>query len=262
MTYFKTTEFLAEVEKGNVPGHSTFHKFGRNASVGTSFVPIASQGFYRTPQAASATALRVKAGGDANDTAAGSGARSINLQGLDETGALVNETIATAGASASSASTTTFMRLFRAYVVDSGTYGSATAGSHSGDIVIENSAGTEDWTTIFATDFPRGQSEIGAFTVPLGKSAYLYSYGMTSDSTKVFDWMFFKRESILDASAPYEAMRLQFEGVGILEQYNEHLGVPYKFPALTDIGIMAKVDTGTADMSAEFELLLVDNTYL
>ena len=46
------------------------NKFGDNTAVGTSYVPITGNGIYRTPQVSGATTLRVKAGGDANDTAA------------------------------------------------------------------------------------------------------------------------------------------------------------------------------------------------
>ena len=116
-----------DVSRGLVSGMQSIKKFGRNAAVGTSFVPIAMGGVYQTPQGSAATALRIKSGGDANDTAAGSGARSVTLEGLDENFELATEALATAGASASSATSTTFTRLFRAYVTPdtgSGTYAS------------------------------------------------------------------------------------------------------------------------------------------
>jgi len=125
-----------QVARGNILNAEVTHRFGM-ATVGTTFVPIADGLAYRTPQAGSATALRIKAGGNANDTAAGTGARSVRLTGLNATGVVVSETIATAGASASAATTATFIRLFDAEVVDSGTYGTQDAGSHAADIVID-----------------------------------------------------------------------------------------------------------------------------
>lgn len=251
-------EFLIEVAKGNVPKHSLIQKFGMNYGLGTSYEPVSVGGVYNTPQVAGATTLRVKAG-NANDTAAGSGAREVTLEGLDETGALVTEAIATAGASASSATTTTFIRLFRVFVSSSGTYATAAAGSHSADIVIENGAGGTDWATIYSTGFPHSQSEIGAYSVPLGKTAYLLDYRAFSDSSKSFEFLFFKRESILDTAAPYEAMRVQFEGVGITTTLDVELSGPIKFDALTDIGFMAKTTSGTADIVGKFNMLLVDD---
>ncbi len=76
------------ISRGLVDGQSVVHKFGRGV-VGTSFVPIAFGNIYRTPQPANATALRVKAG-DANDTAAGTGAREVMVQGLSATGGIAN----------------------------------------------------------------------------------------------------------------------------------------------------------------------------
>lgn len=47
--YKKVLDFGLEASKGNVPSHSIIQKFGRNALVGATFVPICSSGFYRTP---------------------------------------------------------------------------------------------------------------------------------------------------------------------------------------------------------------------
>ena len=158
-----------ELQRGRVPNQSTVEKFGR-ATVGTTYVPIAFGNVYQQLQVAAATTLRVKAG-NGNDTAAGSGAREITLDGLDETGARVTPALATAGASASDATTETFIRLYRYYVSASGTYSAGITGSHDSNIVIENGAGGTDWATIDSTDIPRGQSEIACYTVPLGKTA-------------------------------------------------------------------------------------------
>ena len=142
-----------DVARGLVPGVSVIHKFGGNPAVGTSYVPLSIGGIYRTPQAASATALRIKSGGNANDDKDGSGAREITLIGLDENWNEVSEAVETNSAAASTATSTTFTRLYRAYVSASGTYASQSAGSHSANIVIEDSGGTEDWATISATGF-------------------------------------------------------------------------------------------------------------
>lgn len=259
MSFISQKDFFFEVSKGNVTGHSIVHKFGRNTAVGTTFVPITETGLYQTPQTGSATTLRIKAGGNANDTAAGSGAREVTLVGLDETGAEVTEAVATAGASASSATTTTFMRLYRAYVSASGTYATASAGSHSADIDIENGAGGTDWATISATAFPNGQTNIACYSVPLGKTAYVKSIEIFVDATKVPDILFFKRENILETAAPYTAMRLQLVSPGTEGAVPIRLNSPLgPFPALTDIGFMAAVSSGTADVAIDFEIYLVD----
>ena len=234
-------------------------KFGRNAAVGTTFVPVALGGIYRTPQVGAATAVRVKAG-DVVDTALGDGAREVTVQGLDQTGALVSEALPTAGASAGAASTTTFIRLFRAFVSESGTYASQVAGSHTADIVIENAAGTEDWLTIDATDFPKGQSEIAVYTVPLGHSAMITNLAIQPETAKVMDVILFQRSGILETAAPYQGMRVVNFFASIDAPYNLDPDAPLGlFPELTDIGFMAKVPSSTGKVSIAFEIIVMKN---
>ena len=262
MSNLRNIDWLVEVKKGNVAGHSIVHKFGHNDLVGTSFVPVTSTGSYPTPQVSGATTLRVKAGGNANDTAAGTGAREITLTGLDETGAEVTETLATAGASASSVTTTTFLRLYRVAVSASGTYATAAAGSHAGIITIENGAGGTDWGSIDLIGFAFAQSTIGVYTIPLGKTGYLLSAELSAASTKLIDAVFFQRGNILETAAPYSAMKVLFEWGGITDDRNKIIKSPINgLEALTDVGFMTKVDTGTADVGVDFEILLVDDGY-
>lgn len=246
-----------KLSEQKITGQRVVHKFGRNASVGTSFVPVAFGGVYQTPQ--TATALRIAAG-NANDTAAGSGAREITLIGLDENGNEVTETVATAGTSASSATTATFLRLYRAYVSASGTYATAVAGSHSADIVIENSAGGTTWATIDATNFPKGQSEIGVYSVPSGKKAYIQSVYFFTDSSRTTDIICFQRHNILQSSAPYDAMRIVFleslqGGEGAIEPRTPF--GPFSGPC--DVGFMAQVEASTAFVEIDFEIIVIDD---
>jgi len=245
-----------EIAAGRVPGTSVVHKFGRNSAVGTTYVPISFGGLYNTPQVAAATTLRVKAGNAADD-AGGAGAREITLQGLDETGAEVIETVATAGASASSATSATFIRLYRFFVSASGTYATQTTGSHTADIVIENGAGGTDWATIDSGNFPKGQSEIAVYSVPLGKTGYIKSFIVQVDSNKAADVILFQRPGILEAAAPYEGMRIVSQFIGVTATVTLNPITPIgPFPALTDFGFMGKVAAQTGIVTADMEILL------
>lgn len=262
MSYVPTNEFLIEVNKGNVAGHSIIHKFGRNVAIPTTFAPVCFGGIYPTPQAAAANTLRIKAGGNAADTAAGAGAREITLIGLDETGAEVTETLATAGASASSATTATFMRLFRVFVSKSGTYSDLLIGnpSHVGDITIENGSGGTDWMIIDATTLPNSQSECGIYSLATGFKAQIMSVAVFSDSSKITVARLFMRESILDAAAPFKAMRT----LANMRLEAGHGGLAPRSPIDTitgpaDIGVVAKVDAATAEVDVDFEILVVAN---
>lgn len=127
------------------------------------------------------------------------------------------------------------------------------------NIVIVRKA--SDLTNIDSTGFPRGQSEIGAYSIPAGKTGYLIGSTVSTDSGKTTDIIFFKRASILDTAAPYEAMRVVFsEQIGA----GGATAVKPKIPVdglvgPCDVGYMAKVDTGTASIEIGFQLLLVDS---
>lgn len=255
-----------DVVRGLKTGVSVIKKFGRNSAVGTSYVPITNGGIYRTPQSGAATALRIASGGDAQDDASGTGARSITLEGLDQSWNSVTEAVTTAGASASSATTATFTRLFRAYLTPStgsGTYADASTGSHAAAITIEADAtGGPTWASIDVTDFPKSQSEIGVYSVPTGYTAYVFLDDITIETNgKTCDLQFFWRANADETSAPYSAMRVQAEFIGLtpgktdLSGKNVPFG-PYVGPC--DIGFMGKVDTGTGGISVEFEIYLVN----
>ncbi|MCK5607362.1 hypothetical protein KAR91_36095 [Candidatus Pacearchaeota archaeon] len=247
------------IADGHLENMSVVHKFGRNTAVGTTLVPVTVGGIFRTPQVGSATQLRVKAG-NAGDTIAGAGAREIQIQGIDVTGSLVTEAIPTAGASAGANSVNSYIRLLRAFVCESGTYATQSAGSHIADVVIENAAGTEDWATIELNSYARSQTEIAAYTVPFGKVAFLNRLHTAVDTNFAADVIMFRREGVLKTVAPYDANRVILElkeitGQGSLEN-SSPMG---PFPAFTDLLVLAKVAVGTAEVAVDFELILVDN---
>jgi len=249
-------DFHLDLVKGTISNYTVLQKFGRNKAVGTSYAPISIGGVYQTPQVSGATQLRVKAG-NTNDTANGSGARTIFLQGIDATGALISETISTNGTSNGTASTNSFLRLLRAYVATSGTYGTSAAGSHAADIIIENAAGGTTWATINSENFPKGQTEIGVYIVPLGYRAFIQNIFAYVESTKPATILLFQRENILQTSAPYSAIRLVFDAVGVDGAISLAREIPLgPFPALTDIGFMARVASTTAAVSINFDIIL------
>lgn len=234
-------------------------KFGRNALIGATFAPVTTGAIYRMPLPAGATTLRIKAGGNVADTAAGAGAREITLEGLCEQGRFVSETLATAGASASAVTTTTFMRLFRIYVSASGTHADGvTTFSHAAAILVEDGAGTEVWGSIIASP-SRGQSLIGCFTTPITHAARFLDYTFSSDTNKLPNHAMFTRGGIMTTSAPFEAIRTkrEFSGVpGIHSVIEVHERQDAIAPG-TDLLWMAQVAASTVDVSVSFELELL-----
>ena len=253
-------DLYPSVAQGERRGRFIVNKFGRNIAVGTTFAPLAYGGVYQTPQGAAATALRIKAGGHANDTAAGSGAREITIEGLDDAFELCSAPLITNGALASDPSTQLFARAFRAYVSASGTYATMLAGSHADDIVIESAAGGADWLTISADGFPRAQTEAAVYTIPAGHTGYLVAMSVFTDSTRTTETILFQRERADDAAPPYAAMRMladltQQGGKDTLEIHG-----PMKVVGPADVGFMTKVSSGPASVHAELQILVVSDT--
>lgn len=251
-------EFLIEVEKGNVAGHSIVNKFGFDAAVTSTLQTIADAQVYQTPTAAASLEI---VSSDANDTSAGTGARTVEIQGLDANFAEQTETVTMNGTTAV-AITGTWIRLLRATVIESGTYASQSAGSHAGTITVRVSGAGATWATIGLTtgSFPMGQTEIGAYTIPAGKTGYLLSKHVSIESTKTPNVLWFRRENADDVSAPYDAMRLFQRHVGAADEisYSPHAPI-LVLPEKTDVGAMGYVSTGTAAISIDFQILLVDN---
>ena len=163
MSYIGETDFLIEVNKGNVAGHTLIHKFGRNALAGTSNEDVRYGGGTLTPLTAATTIEAISA--SANDTSAGSGARTIKIWGVDINFAEVEATITMNGTTVTTATAQTFLRVNKARVITTGTYDVA----NDGDITIRVvSAGA----TQIVIEAGTGVSQTTHYTIPAGKTGY------------------------------------------------------------------------------------------
>lgn len=246
------SDFFLDASAGRIGYASTVQKFGSNNDVGTGAYEDIWQagGTYNWLTAASA--VRVKAGGNAADTAAGAGAQSVTIVGLDENWAEASETVATNGALASSPTTTTFIRVFRAYVENAGAY----TGVNTGDVTIETTGGT----TVGFISAGLGQSQLGLYSVPAGKVAYLQRFRIVANSgaNKTATIRLWQRRDADDVATPFKPKRLVdvFNGVSG-EVSVEHATYP-SFPAKTDIWFDAIGDANATSVDVSFDLILVD----
>jgi hypothetical protein len=228
------------------------HKFGRNDAVPSGAWAAVTQ-LGTVSFLSAATAVRIKAGGHAADDAAGAGAREIEVVGIDTTLAEVSETIATAGASASAATSAVFWRVYRVTVTSVGTYGAA----NTDDIVVENAGGGTDLILMSAGE---GQSQHGRYSIPTGKTGYLLPVHVTVDSKKAANIRVFTREDLNDASVPVKPKRQRLHWDGIVGAFDFISRSPtLSLPALSDIWMEAWGDGAASEVSVNFELLLVDD---
>ena len=244
-----------DIARGLASGCRSFNKFGRNISIGSNFTPVTRSGFYRTPQANAAVNLRIKAGGNANDTANGSGAQEVILIGIDEYGDYTTQALATAGASASAQTSKSFIRLFDVYVSKSGTYSTQTARSHAGTITIENAAGGEDWAVIADGTLARGKTEMAVYTTPHDRSAAIRNITVSSDADKKANIVLYKRENILEVAEPYSSMLMVAEYPQSSGLIDVVFDPPLYFPPLCDFGFLANVSASTVDVSVNMDII-------
>ena len=109
----RPNDWRLDVARNRWSAITSVHKFGENPAVGTTEEDIwFGGGLYNWLQ--SAATVRIAAGGNAADDSAGAGAREIQVEGLDSNWDEATELITTNGASASTATSTSFIRVNRA----------------------------------------------------------------------------------------------------------------------------------------------------
>ena len=242
---------------GRYDNFTVVHKFGRSDSIGTTLVPITLSEVYRTPT--NATALEVVSS-SANDTAAGSGAREILIEGIGPDWLEQTELITMNGTTAVD-STQTWLRVYRAYVSQSGTYATQSAASHAGNITIQEDGGGDEWAVIAVEDsFGKGQTEIGAYTVPSNKVGYLESIAIEVEGSKSVSFLMFQRPNADDVTPPFSGTMRAFQELSAVdapigETFETPIG-PFVGPC--DIGFMGNTASGTAKASVDFEIVLED----
>jgi len=247
------TDFLIEVKKGNIPGHSLVHKFGRNAAVPNgSWQFVNLWGFTAWPLN-SLAAVKISAGGNVNDTALGTGAREITIQGIGSALTEITSVKATAG-SGGATFPDSFWRVHRAWVSSVGTYG----GGNIGNVVMKHDSAAINLIQIAAGE---GQSQFTAFTIPTGKNGYLLSVDVTVNSGKAADIKLMTREDMnVTSGVLMKSVRLkkQWDGViGAMPSYKPR-APDVKMQPLTDVWIEARGSGATTKVSANMEILLVD----
>lgn len=184
ISIFGNTEpFELQVARGQIEGHRNVTVFGFNGDVDTSQETIWPQGGM-IPHPAAALQMTVSSS-NANDTSAGTGARTIVVQGLDANYDEVTETVTLNGQTAVTMSSS-LIRVNYAYVASAGSGSSA-----AGDIYIGTGTVTAGVpATVYQVIKYDYNSTITAhFTVPAGYIGYLsqglFSAGQSSGATPV-----------------------------------------------------------------------------
>jgi len=181
--YGKNELFELQVARGQIQGHRNVTVFGFNGDVDTTQVTVWPLPSLITFPAA---ALQMTVSStSANDTAAGTGARTVVVQGVDANYNEVTETVTLNGQTAVTMSAS-LLRVNYAYVATAGSGNSA-----AGDIYIGTGTVTAGVpaTTYDIIKFDYNVTTTGSYTVPAGYTAYvsqgLFSAGQTTGASPV-----------------------------------------------------------------------------
>lgn len=172
-----------ETAKGNIENNSIIHKFGRNTDVGATEEDVWTVGGVYTWLQAPVNLEAIST--SANDTIAGTGARIITVEGLDENWNAISEDIEMNGVSATLPTINGFIRINRVFVKEVGTYAGTIVGGNAGNIVLRTeSGGATHAEILLEATVPQGQSQVSRFSVPKGHTAFVWAVYLWVDSGK------------------------------------------------------------------------------
>jgi len=235
------------IAAGNLEGYSVIHKFGRNPSIGGAPETIwGGGGVYSYLSSPSIVYCYSSSG---SDGATAIGARTVTVQGLDANYTAVEDTIVVGGAP----SAVQFLRVFRAFVVTSGS-----TGTNVGTLSISDAASLGKVLTTIdtlggGTVYGTGQSFSGFYTIPAGKTGYMtqWNVGVGAYNDQCTAWLVFKP---FGGGAFRTLDVMCVPGGHFTRDYN----IPLKFLEKTDIEARALCSTGS-EISTTFDIILVDN---
>ena len=238
--------FYLEVQQGKVPGYSMINKFGYNPSIGSiSFETIWETGNDYPWQTAQATLDVVS--DDTDDDVAGTGARTLRIQGLDGSYNLAEETVDMDGTNTVT-TTQEFLRVFRMSVETAGS-----SGNNEGTITVTYTGGSDVAATISEGN---GQTLMTIYTIPAGYTGYLLSMNISSGKDQEMDFKFIQRDNSVANAAFQTKQFLNVRGGQTTVIFNAINIIPQK----SDIYVSA-ISSSTSSASASFDLLLIQDGY-
>ena len=238
-------DFYLSVAKGDFTGYSNVSKFGINSTVGSGGFESIWEGSNAYPWPTAAATLSVVSA-SANDASGGTGARTVEIQGLDSSWNLLTETITMNGLTPV-VTTGSFLRVFRARVVTAGSLKSNAA-------EITMSSGGTTLAYITYDTIGMGQTLMAVYTIPNGKTGYIINLNVSSSKDSEHRFRFMTRDNaVTDAAWNVKEYMSARGGFSSWRKYAIN-----KVTEKTDIDLQV-ISNSTSAASGGFELILIDN---
>lgn len=166
---------------------------------------------------------------DVNDTAAGTGARTLILVGLDVNGIRIEEEVTMNGTTLTAATSQSFFRLNDAFVSSVGTYGA----NNTGQITVQTSGGIVQ----SALRAGYGRQENSHVTTPANRRSIAYRFTVAVDATKPARLRIKVRFNANVVSAPFPPMHILFEYPSVQNIDTLFLQPQFSLQPFTDIWV-------------------------
>lgn len=244
-------DFTLELSRGNIPGMTNTRIQGRNPTTGTAFEVIQGTADTTYPWPIVADSVDIVSD-DTDDTSAGTGARTVLVTGLDINHAVVTEALTMNGTS-TVAGSVSFYRINNMLVTTVGTIG----GANEGSLTLTHDTSGDKLSIILPGS---AISQMGVYTVPASKKAYLARALFETDATKTLDVRVRVRLNGDDVSVPVNA----FVEVGHLDGLQENLILTFPYhlaelAAKADMQMEAKVSASTSSVTGATDWIIVDD---
>lgn len=249
MSYFHIEDqFGLNVSRGKVRGAYKVTKFGSNSSVGTSMETVwDGGGLYPWDEFDNAGTVTITSSSSQDDVS-GNGARQIKIEGLDNDYNNISDTLDTNG-TGNTTSSLEFKRIFRAYVVSSGS-----SDTNVGTISVNRNGTTVAQIRVEGGQ-GLGQTFMSTYTVPVGYTAYLYSwnnstakaYNLSADA----DIYLVQREYGEDSWRSQDIIHSNANSI------ERDYKLPLRFEEKTDIEVRGYGSSSGISISSTYQILLV-----
>lgn len=247
--YGKNEAFALQVSRGQVQGHAVISVFGYNPDVDTSEESVWPDGG-TIPHPTVASVLTVSSS-SASDTSAGTGARTVFIEGVDGSFNIVSETVILNGQTAVN-TTQSYLFVNSLFVLTAGS-----GGQNAGNINVGTGVVTAGVPAVLYDIIAIGYNNrtTGHYCVPAGYTGYMTSgvitTGQASGSTSV--------TAFLKQHGPDGILR-----VGAVSTLNNgsvqyDFSPPYKIPEKNCIGASVIGTSANNSASSFFNIILIKN---
>jgi len=245
----KYEPFELQVARGQIAGHSVVTIFGYNADVDTTEESVWMNGG-TIPHPVSASVLKISSG-NAADTSAGTGARSVFIAGVDENYNTVSETVTLNGQTEVN-TVNSYRGLNQFYVTSVGSGGENAGNINAGTGIVTAGVPAVLYDIIGTGNNNRTTAH---YIVPAGYTAYMlmgmFSAGQVSGSTSITGKLQTMGTDFIVRTAAIVTMN------NGSTQYD--FTVPIVIPEKTCVGAVAAGSSSNNSVSTVFNMILIKN---